>query len=871
MSDTSPVTRAQFERLASALADRYRLEHELGAGGMATVYLAEDLKHDRKVAVKVLKPELAVAIGADRFLAEIKTTAALQHPHILALHDSGAVNGTVFYVMPYVDGESLRDRLDREKQLPIDDALRIAGEVADALQYAHERGVIHRDIKPENILLQRGHAVVADFGIALAASKSGGSRMTETGMSLGTPTYMSPEQAMGSREVDARTDVYSLACVVYEMLVGEPPFVGPTAQSIVAKVMTESPKGLTAQRHTVPPHVDAAVRTALEKLAADRFPSAGAFAKALRTVSAATQTVGPHAPAAAPVRSRANRLVRWGLATAVSAAVLAGVYTLGLRSSAASSTESVTIRQRTYRSQAVFTARYTANGESMVYSAAEVGSVPRIYMLGSSYPEPRAVSDSATHLLAVSVKDEMAVLIGATHQRHHFVFHGTLASMQVGGGTPRELLTNVSAADWSPDGSQLAVVHLVGGRHRLEYPIGTLLYQTGGYIGSIRVSPDGQQIAFLDHPEDGDDRGVVATVDRKGVVKRLTPQYSGLQGLSWTPDGARLRYSATTGGGMMSLREVTLRGAMRTLLPMAGDAIIQDVARDGRVLATRRNKFYRMWVGTVGDSMARDVSWLDASVQPTISRDGGLVAFTDASDEAGANYATMTRRVDGSAAVRIGEGLVVSISRDKQWLLSARPTVPVQLMMYPVGAGASRRLDHGEFEAISDAELLGEGSQVMLCGNEPKRSSRCYVLVLASASSSPAALRAITPEGVSGAVVAPDGQTIVARSAESGYRRYSVRDGASAPVAGVAADDAVLRFSPDGQALWVMRVDALPVRLERVDLSTGVRSSLGVSPFAPRRSGMLYVMTVAVADDPRNHVWIEAELVGDVFEVKGLK
>ena len=342
---------------------------------------------------------------------------------------------------------------------------------------------------------------------------------------------------------------------------------------------------------------------------------------------------------------------------------------------------------------------------------------------------------------------------------------------------------------------------MVGGQHRLEYPIGTVLYQTGGYIGAGRVSPDGQQIAFLDHPEDGYDRGVNPTVDLRDVVKRLTPQYSGLQGLSWMPDGARLRYSATTGDGTISLREVTLRGAMRTLLPMAGDAIAQDIARDGRLLATRRNKLYRMWVHTARDSVARDVSWLNASVKPTISRDGVLVAFTDVSKKAGANYATMTRRVDGSPAVRIGEGLVVCISRDKQWLLSARPTVPVQLMMYPVGAGASRRLDHGEFEAISDAELLGDGTQVMLCGKEPKRSSRCYVLPLSSASSSPAALRAITPEGVSAALAAPDGRTIVARSAEGGDRRYSISDGASVPMAGVAADDVVLRFSPYAQSL----------------------------------------------------------------------
>jgi serine/threonine-protein kinase len=276
-------------RLREALAGRYRIEGDahgasplLGQGGMATVYLAHDVKHDRKVALKVLRPELAAVLGAERFLQEIKTTANLQHPHILPLHDSGEVDGTVYYVMPYVEGESLRDRLAREKQLPVDEAVRIGREVASALDYAHRHGVIHRDIKPENILLHDGQALVADFGIALAASSVGGSRMTETGMSLGTPHYMSPEQAMGEREITVRSDVYALGCVLYEMLAGEPPFTGPTAQAIVAKVMTAEPAGLRAQRKTVPPHVEAAVRTALEKLPADRFASAAEFAAAPR-------------------------------------------------------------------------------------------------------------------------------------------------------------------------------------------------------------------------------------------------------------------------------------------------------------------------------------------------------------------------------------------------------------------------------------------------------------------------------------------------------------------------------------------------------------------------------------------------------------
>jgi eukaryotic-like serine/threonine-protein kinase len=293
---------APIDSLRTALAGRYDLERELGAGGMATVYLAHDLRHDRRVAIKVLRPELAAVIGAERFLREIKTIANLQHPHILGLIDSGEVNGTAYFVMPFVDGESLRDRLHREQQLPIADAVRIATEIAGALDYAHRHGIIHRDIKPENVLLHDGRAMVADFGIALAASKVGGARMTETGMSLGTPTYMSPEQAMGEREITARSDVYALGCVTYEMLVGEPPFTGPTAQAIVAKVMTAEPAGLTAQRRSVPDAVDDAVLTALSKLPADRFATAAEFAAALvapTSTTGRTTAIGTRRPARA--------------------------------------------------------------------------------------------------------------------------------------------------------------------------------------------------------------------------------------------------------------------------------------------------------------------------------------------------------------------------------------------------------------------------------------------------------------------------------------------------------------------------------------------------------------------------------------------
>ena len=268
-------------RLKPALSDRYRIERELGAGGMATVFRAHDLRHDRDVAIKVLHPDLAAMLGAQRFLAEITTTAKLQHPHILPLLDSGEADGLLFYVMPVVDGESLRARLTRETQLPIDEAIRITKEVASALDYSHRHGVVHRDIKPENILLHDGSALVADFGIALAVQQAGGARMTATGLSLGTPQYMSPEQATGERTVDARSDIYSLACVFYEMLTGAPPFVGATAQAIIAQVITTPPNPVSAQRATVPAYIDHAVARALQKIPADRYQTASEFAAAL--------------------------------------------------------------------------------------------------------------------------------------------------------------------------------------------------------------------------------------------------------------------------------------------------------------------------------------------------------------------------------------------------------------------------------------------------------------------------------------------------------------------------------------------------------------------------------------------------------------
>ena len=435
-------------RLTSALADHYRIERELGQGGMATVYLAHDRKHDRQVAIKVLRPELAAVIGAERFLAEIKTTANLQHPHILSLFDSGTVDGTVFYVMPFVEGESLRDRLSREKQLPVEDALRIAREVADALQYAHQHNVIHRDIKPENILLQGGHALVADFGIALAASKTGGARMTETGMSLGTPHYMSPEQAMGEREITARSDVYALGCVLFEMLVGEPPFTGPTAQAIVAKVLTETAPPARVKRSTVPESVEEAIETALQKLPADRFRTAAEFGAALAPTGATRRTV-----AFGKQRSSRRQLVAIAGSTLAIAAVafLLGGRLLGSRQAPPLVFGRAT--HVTWDPRLEITPALSPDGRSVAYSS---GSLLNPHVMIKPVAEGRAVA-----LTGDTTTAETNPQWSPDGSRSLFLAHGGAFSAPAGGGparpeVPGDALSPIASAAWSPDGKRLA-------------------------------------------------------------------------------------------------------------------------------------------------------------------------------------------------------------------------------------------------------------------------------------------------------------------------------------------------------------------------------------------------------------------------------
>jgi eukaryotic-like serine/threonine-protein kinase len=669
------VTEA-VQRLRSALADRYRIEQELGQGGMATVYLAHDLRHERQVAIKVLRPDLAAVIGAGRFLREIKTIAHLQHPHILGLIDSGEVGGTAYFVMPFVEGESLRARLQREKQLPVAETVRIAREIASALDYAHRHGVIHRDIKPENVLLHDGSALVADFGIALAISSAGGTRMTETGMSLGTPHYMSPEQAMGEREITARSDVYALGVVTYEMLVGEPPFTGPTAQAIIAKVLTDDPRPPTGQRKTVTPALEAAVLTALAKLPADRFGSAAEFAAAL--------TAPPPPPKTPRTITPRSRLVL--AAVALGALVVgAGLGALVAGRRGGDRPTFGAAFKVTYEPSMEIHPALSLDGRFLAYA----GGNPlrtRVYVRQVSGGRPTLLTGDST---AVEVSpswspDGTRILFASQHG---------LFSVSASGGTPRQeaparrsgpiiwsqwspdgqtaayvvadsiylkpagaaprflaTSTSVTGCRWSPDGTRLvcaagnAYFLMVGALFGNLAPswielfdvrsgARTVLTDSTGINHSPIWSPDGRSIYFVSDREGPSDIYRIPSGGGRTPPERLTVGLDA-QSLSLTSDGRRLAYNVyRTVGNLWSLpfgrRPMSLRAATQVT---RGNQSAENpsVSADGKMVyfdsdLSGTSQLYR--VPAAGGEQERLTTDNYQNFSPGVSPDGHTISF----------------------------------------------------------------------------------------------------------------------------------------------------------------------------------------------------------------------------------------------------
>lgn len=819
----------------------YEITGALGAGGMGEVYRARDMRLNRDVAIKILPQVFAAdAERLRRFEQEAKAASALNHPNILAIYDIGERDGAPYLVTELLEGETLRDRL-RSGPLSVRKALDIAMQSANGVAAAHEKGIVHRDLKPANIFVKNdGRVKILDFGLAKLTQQENASSISETqsptrtsgghapteaqteaGVVLGTAGYMSPEQVRG-KPTDARSDIFALGTILYEMLSGQRAFEKDSSADTMAAILKEDPPELSGEGKKIPPAVDRVVRHCLEKNPAERFQSARDFAFNLAALSdmSGSSTKIPPLAAAAATSGRKRRIVFATVGTIGLAVVAAGAYFLGR---GAAEQTPPTFQRLTYRRGTVNSARFAPDGQTILYTAAWEGDAMNVFTTRPGSPESRSLGlPPGSEVLAVSPSGDIALLLD-THNPVGFQIVGTLARMQLAGGAPRELLENVTAADWSPDGTQLALVRYAPGRNTLEYPIGKVLYQTQGWIGNPRISPDGRHIAFIDHPYPNDDDGMVAVIDLSGGKETLTKFWESVQGLAWSPSGDAIWFTASATGEGRALHSVTLSGHERLLAQTEDDLILFDAAKDGRAIVSGNDERGEMAALRSGAAGERPLSWFDRSVVADISADGKTVLFTEAGEGGGGAYSVYVRNLDGSPAVRLGEGLGEALSPNGQWAVVMHPLEgsPIQQYLLPSGVGEMREVTSGNLDHYSPS-WTPDGKNILL--TEGKGSaSRIYIQPVDGG-----AARAVTPEGFSAPpsahAVSSDGKLLIARRfLDQNWVVFPIGGGQPRPVPGAVAENTPIQWTSDSRAIFVLQHngDEQSGEIFSIDLESG--------------------------------------------------
>jgi eukaryotic-like serine/threonine-protein kinase len=843
----------------------YELVAPLGSGGMGDVYRARDPRLGRDVAIKVL----ATAVSADlarlrRFEQEARAAAALNHPNIIAVHDVGAHEGIPYVVSELLVGGTLREAMSGGP-LPASTTIDYTIQIARGLAAAHDEGIVHRDLKPENVFITRdGRVKILDFGLAkltegapaLANLGVEPTRIVETmpGTVLGTVGYMSPEGVRGER-ADQRTDIFSLGAVMYEMLSGHRPFAEASAIETMSAIVTKDPPDLSSLA-AVPSPLVRIVRRCLAKKPEDRFVSARDLAYALDTIADGwTNTAIPAAPHAP--RHRVYRIIAAIAALALAAVIGAFAAIRWARPS------EVSFRRLTFQRGTVESARFALDGDTVVYSAAWNGNARRIFVTRTGIRESSALALPAGDVVATTRAGEIVLLTGrGATPTTALVQSGTLARASLTGGATRELIEGIDDADASADGSAFAIVRASGERHRLEFPVGRVLYETTGYISSPRISPRGDRVAFLDHPVVGDDRGVVAAVDLTGSRQTLTREWIGEQGLAWTPDGREIWFAAGPGEEPRSVYAVTLDGRVRLVYRAPTPLKIEDVARDGRVLLT--GEYFRsdMMGVSAGESRERDLSWFYLQNARALSADGRTLVFSWLS---GFNYASYIRKTDGSAAIRLGDGNAQDLSPDGKWVIAASFSSPDRFTLLPTGPGEARSIPLAgvRFDGSTSALWTADGRGIVFVGIEPGRRTRTYLVATDGKPPTP-----ITPEGVVGTLMSPDGQRLVVRAADGRPGLFDVKTASVGGIAGLLDGERLVRWDAAGRSLYVYRPSAFPLRMFRLDIATGRREpSLQISPADP--SGI--VSGVLLTPDGRSSVYTVSHKVSDLYVVTGLR
>ncbi|MGZ7077960.1 MAG: protein kinase domain-containing protein [Thermoanaerobaculia bacterium] len=852
----------------------YEILAPIGAGGMGDVYRARDTRLGRELAIKVLPPEfVASPERRRRFENEARAASALNHPNVLHVYDIGQEDSTYYIAMELVEGRTLREAM-AAGAMTTKKLLDVAVPVADALAKTHAAGIVHRDLKPENIMISRdGFVKVLDFGLAKLAEDSLSDsdetatqrqHITESGALLGTVAYMSPEQAAG-RTVDFRSDQFSFGTILYELVTGRRPFSKPSQPQTLAAIIESEPEPIESIHPEVPRGLRRIIERCLSKQPEDRYGATADLARDLKDLrDDGLETVPDRARASSSSRAPARKREARNIAIAASLAIIAASAIAWLVVRGRSPDRPVHFDRLTFRRGIVWNARFAPDRQTIVYGAAWSGKPFEVFSSRIGEPESRPLGIEGADLMSVSTSGDLALSLGSQFFQS-FQTRGTLARAPLGGGVPRPLLDFVQWADWSPDGHDLAVVREVGGRARLEYPIGKILYQSGGWLGNPRVSPDGQSVAFIDHQVDHDPSGLVVLVDRNGRSTILAKGFADVEGLAWPPSGREVWFTASRRGVPDSLMAVTLDGQERAVMEFPAQVRLQDIDATGRVLLLRESVTFSMSARQPGASTDRDLSFFDISVPRDISEDGKTILML-AESEGVKSFSVYLRPTDGSPAVWLGDGIPTDLSPDGTWAMSfVTFPAPAQLWRLPTGTGQPVPLT-ADGIIHSWGNIFPDGQRILFVGNEPGHGRRLYVQPVSGGAPQP-----ISPEGVdfSWHAISPDGKQAAAYGPDHTITLYPVTPGAPfrTPLSPI---EEPIGWTADGQSLYVFRRGEIPARIYRANVRTGAKT-LWRELVPPDSTGLESMLRIQITPDEQAYAYSSVVRLSTLYVATGLK
>lgn len=826
------AARAPLERWA-----HLEIRQRLASGSYGQVYRAWDPRLEREVALKLLRcemndPNARDIIGGSDVIYEARQLARVRHPNVITVYGADRLEGCVGLWMELVEGQTLDAIVDTTGPLSPAEAVLVGLTLCRALSAVHRAGLLHRDIKPQNVMRERGgRLVLMDFG---SVREDAAAEPSHAGPEpIGTPLFMAPEVARGA-PASAASDVYSVGALLFYALTGTYVVEGRSLEEVRAAHAAGKRRTLGDLRPDVPEPLVSVIARATAPDPANRYATPGLMAEALAG-ALAFRSPGP--------RTVTRR--RWPAAVAIAATLLAaagiGWWLMGSPAPA-----EPFFRQLTYRQGRVLSGRFAPDGRTVVYSAEWSGQPRELFISAFDSVESRAVGLTDASILSVSTKGELAVLLRPRFLRG-YVESGTLARLPVGGGVPRELLVDVQEADWSPDGTTLALVRAVQGTSTLEFPAGKTLYSTGGWVSHIRVSPDGTRVAFIDHPTPADDSGSIAVVTLGGSKQTLTDGWASAQGLAWAPSGQEVWFTASRAGNTRALHAVDLNGRTRLVHAGTGRLRIQDISSEGRVLLTSESTRVGVMARAAGEEQERELSWLDWSIARDVSDDGRMLLMNESGEGGGQHYSIYVRSLDGAPAVRLSDGSGMAISPDGRSVLATRPAAagpPSGLLIVPIGAGEIQPLPRGTNRYQQWGTWFPDGKRVLFAGNEPGRGSRLYVQPL---DGKPVP---ITPEGVylgSSQPLSPDARMVAAIGPDDVPAVFPVAGGPPRAIPGAVAGEVPVHWAADG-TLYLWHRGQAPAQVFKVDVASG-RRVLWTALMPADPTGVHEILRIAMSRD----------------------